>query len=225
MNRISSNIEKALWFIRNFGFRRLIYSAGMPRSGSTLLFNILRLILQKEYENQLSYGWIEDVETLPQGDIYLIKTHHLNRMGIWRAYKTFYTYRDIRDVLVSRLRKFDKDPTITMVRYYIQQDQLAKKHSDFTFQYETMAQDLPGVVSRIASELNIRIEAEEIIQRLPNPNKVNVKEGEHSKETLLHNDHVTGTVSGEWKDILSQILIDQIHKEFEWWFIKNGYEV
>jgi len=55
-----------------FSNKPLIISAGMPRSGSTLLFNILRDIMLRRWEG-LSSGWSGDIENLDKGSAYLIK--------------------------------------------------------------------------------------------------------------------------------------------------------
>ena len=221
--RVKSNIEKAGWLYRHFGFKRLIFSAGMPRSGSTLLFNMLKLILESEYEGKLQYGWVEEADEIPPADLYLIKTHHLSRMYIWRAYRSYYTFRDIRDVLVSRQKKFKNEPSIGIVRYYIRQFEVAKKNGVRMFQYEKMISAKRQILEELSYDLKLPIEPESILGQLPDPTNAGSETGWHDKDTLLHEGHVTGTKNREWEDVLPIELQKQIHSEFEWWFKKNGY--
>lgn len=202
-----------------------MYSAGMPRSGSTLLFNILKLILENKYGEKLSFGWVDDVKTIRKGDIYLIKTHGLTKMDIYRASDTFYTFRDIRDVLVSRYRMFNKEPEMGIVKYYIDQDIFAKKHASMVFKYDTLVNEQRDSIIQIASRLNVQVNPDNILTQLPDPANKNGNEDYHSPDTLLHKNHVTGTKRGEWQHILPQKLINQIHSEFGWWFKENGYDL
>lgn len=93
----------------------LILSAGMPRSGSTLLFNILRVILSERWSDQLSAGWEGYILQLPEGKAYLVKTHNINRFYKFRAKHAFYTYRDVRVAAVSNMRKFNLTPTVGII--------------------------------------------------------------------------------------------------------------
>lgn len=225
MQSILNNLKKVSWHAKYFGLNKLIYSAGMPRSGSTLLYNIIRLILSSKYSDKLSHGWIEEVNEIPKGEVYLIKTHHLNRMMTWRAFKTFYTFRDIRDVLVSRQKMFKKEPSIEIVRFYIQQDQIAKKYADKVFSYDLLTNETIKVTNEISESLQISVKSDQILKLLPNPASVSTLKSGHSKQTLLHKNHVTGTKKLEWKDVLSDNLIRQIHNEYDWWFLENGYKI
>ncbi|MCB0508971.1 MAG: hypothetical protein KDD21_11800 [Bacteroidetes bacterium] len=90
---------------------RYYFSAGMIRSGSTLLYNILRIILQMKYNGNISCGWIDDYDKLEKNRRYLIKTHSINRKLVFGAEHIFYTYRDIRECLLSFKIRFGTEPT------------------------------------------------------------------------------------------------------------------
>jgi len=112
----------------------LIVSAGMPRSGSTLLFNILREILVIKWKTRLSSGWEGDFISIPKGSAYLIKTHTLSHFYRWRARYCFYTYRDVRVAAVSVLRKFGQQITLESIRSMIRQYEIAKKNMQPDYQ-------------------------------------------------------------------------------------------
>lgn len=205
--------------------QRIIYSAGVPRSGSTLLFNILRITLEHAYKDKLATFWIEDLERKSCKKINLIKTHHLNKIDMMRSYCTFYSYRDIRDVLVSRLRKFGKEPTIEIVRYHINMHQLVKEMGCYTVRYESMIADIERTIRSVVNELKLEIDPLIIKSQLPDPSANKAPEEGHDEKTLFHKGHITGTKQREWEKILSKELQDQIHREFEWWFKENGYTI
>ena len=119
----------------------LIVSAGMPRSGSTLLFNILREILVTKWDSRLVSGSEKDFMSLPKGSAYLIKTHVLSQCYRWRAEYSFFTYRDVRVAAVSSLRKFGHPITLAGIRSKIRQYKTAKKTCNLIIQYEELVKD------------------------------------------------------------------------------------
>ena len=120
------------------GTKPLIVSAGMPRSGSTLLFNILREILSIRWPDQVSAGWHGDIFELPEGSIYLVKTHNLDQYYRFRAEHIFYSYRDVRVAAISSMKKFNVNPSICKIRNDIKEYLVAKKFSDHIIKYEDL---------------------------------------------------------------------------------------
>ncbi|MFW6272671.1 MAG: hypothetical protein ACOC2U_02685, partial [bacterium] len=106
-------------------------------------------------------------------------------MDIYRAAHTFYTFRDIRDVLVSRYRMFNKEPEMGIVKYYIEQDVFAKKNADLVLKYEDMLLEVEETVNLIANILKVDVSAKEIIAQLPDSKNEKGKDNYHSPDTLL----------------------------------------
>ncbi|MFW5721455.1 MAG: hypothetical protein ACOCWW_03655 [Bacteroidota bacterium] len=225
IDRLQNNIRYSINYFKQFRFKPIVISAGMPRSGSTLLFNCLRLLFLEKYGSKLSSGWIEETESFPNATIYLIKTHHLNKIDLLRAKHTFYTYRDLRDAMVSKYRMFGTVPSIENVRYTVNQYNLAKSKADLIFKYEDFVNDKNKMIDQLSEILGISVDSSTILKSLPNPGRQNKINSLHDKETLLHEKHVTGTQKGEWKSILPKTLIDDINQEFGWWFKENGYDL
>jgi len=216
---VKTNID----FYKRIGLSKLIISDGMPRSGSTLIFNIIKLILLSDKCYKVSYGWIKDLHTLDRGNIYLIKTQGIDWWKVLRAHKVFYSYRDIRNILISRYRMFGKKPSIEMVRKYIQHFKYMESKADLMLRYEDIVNDLYDTVKRIAKYLEINVVINDILNELPSASD---HQGfNYSKETLLHPNHRTGTVDGEWRTLLPSTLQNQINTEFDWWFKANNYPI
>jgi len=222
--RHQSSFAENLQFYRRLGLARLIIADGMQRSGSTLLFNMVRLILLSDERSKLTSGWIKDFATLPPGNVFLLKCHGVDAWKIRRAALLFYTYRDIRDALVSKFRKFNQAPSIEMVRKWVVQFDTARKHADLMIRYEDMVGDVHGTVEKVAKSLRISVPTETITRELPSSFEDDNSGDRYSKTTLLHKDHITGTHSGEWRQVLDKDLQRQIDAEFGWWFSENGYE-
>ncbi len=70
--------------------KQLILSAGMPRSGSTWLYNAMRIMLKSDIGIDLGAGWIQDIEKFKDHDTILLKLHsyipHLASKATFVAY-------------------------------------------------------------------------------------------------------------------------------------------
>ncbi len=190
---------------------KIIFSDGMPRSGSTLLFNIIHQVLLSDPDCRLSSGWVSWGRHLPKAPIYLLKSHGLYPIDAWRAWRIAYSYRDPRDALVSAQRKFGQVPSILTVRKWVRDFAFAKKNADLMVQYEGLIEDIPGTVSLIADLLERPVDVQKVIDTLPSDGKVPDAPDEI---TLLYANHRTGTAKGEWRTILSPELQLQIKTEF-----------
>lgn len=213
---------------------KLIITAGMPRSGSTLLFNMVRLAVlaepKSQKEERLSSGWISEILEMPDASAYLVKTHRLSRLMTMKSNSIFYSYRDVRDALVSNYRKFDKSPSIEIVREWIRQYSIAKSKSVKMLKYEDMIKDLRSQIIEISNTLSKELSDETINSLVYELNSMADRssldgEKRFSSDTLLHKNHITGTRSGEWQTLFDKELINDIHKEFDWWFSENQYPI
>ncbi len=87
----------------------IVFIAGMPRSGSMWVYNVTRALIR-------SCGKIPVPENMPPDDesrinnafkiqlgdneVYIIKTHKVLKPGL-PGVKIIYTYRDVRDAMLS----------------------------------------------------------------------------------------------------------------------------
>ena len=81
---------------------RLILSAGMPRSGSTWLYNAVRLLINSSFglKNNFSCGWIGDWNDIPKKDVMLIKIHDFDEQIV-------NNHIDSTDIIVYTYKKCD----------------------------------------------------------------------------------------------------------------------
>jgi hypothetical protein len=202
--------------------RPLVASAGMPRSGSTLLFNILREILATKWNSRLSSGWEGDFLSMPTGSAYLIKTHRLSRLYHLRAKYCFYTYRDVRVAAVSDLRKFGRQISLESVREVINQYEIAKKLCNRIIKYEEFIKDPIPFINDLAHILGINVDPN-IIHKKTFALEQPAPGTGYSKVSLLHSGHCTETKDHEWRQLIDKNLQMKINKEFAWWFNECGY--
>jgi len=208
----------------------IILSSGMPRSGSTWLYNAARLILlnSQKTHDLVSFGWIGDLDSIPKKKIMLIKIHSYDISWVKKSQIILYSYRDIRDALASAKRKFEQQPSIERADAYILQYKQWKNEADFIMRYESMLNDPLGTLEKLASTLNIKdVKLTEILTEINSLSyqSTGIKNEAYNMENLLHKGHITNGSHGSWKGYLDDVLVKQIEDKFRDWFIENKYEI
>ena len=193
----------------------------MPRSGSTLIFNALRLLLESDPDCKLQSAWVREARDLPRANTYLIKTHGMNVIDAWRASKIIYSYRDPRVALVSLCRKFDVQPTAEFIRNWLRDFAFAEERADLLIRYELMITDLSAIVSALADVVGIKTDTEQLVTKLTEVMGPGITA---DKKTLLHDNHVTGTRDDDWRAFFSEDMKEEIAREFGPWLERHGYE-
>lgn len=202
---------------------QVILTNGMPRSGSTWLYNALRHILSEVTpKNIFLYGWHEDIKERRQ--VNLIKAHGINQTLLQEATQIFYSYRDIRDVLASRKRMWGMDPTMEVARSLFVECEFFEKASNYVMRYEDFIANPMAILKDLvryfdADELDI-----EAIQVMLQAEKKPASDGKpYNKEELYHRGHVTNGQHMTFQGVVSDKLIEQIEDSFGSWFIDHGY--
>ena len=205
----------------------IILSAGMPRSGSTWLFNAARLLLQQN--GDLGSGWIGDWARLPRRPSMLLKVHDHDPFLARHARVILYSYRDIRDALASSKRKFQTEPTLELARHWLASDQQWRARAAFTLRYESMIADPVQAVAELAQALRLPHVNPELIQRqLMEVDYQPLRAtgpAEYDGETLLHPGHISDGRHGTWNQWLSPMLTRQLEVECGEWLTNNDYPV
>lgn len=234
-----------------------IFCCGMQRSGSTLQFQITaRLVEEAGLGKRVEWVRAEQFPELRQKYAddpgWKVFKHHLctgemaaefyrqNAMGV-------YSFRDLRDVFVSNMRK-----------YSLSFDQLWDggflSQSLFHYQrwttlprvlvskYEDMVADLPGEVERIAAHLGIpcdRQRCEQIAweytlerqrERIEDAKRSGrLRQGIakvlYDPYTNLHTNHIHAGEIGGWPGILSAAQVALIENQARDWLVAHGYEL
>lgn len=192
----------------------------MPRSGSTLIFNALRLLLSANPDCDLQSGWVRSARSMPRANCYLIKTHGMNAIDAWRASNIVYSYRDPRVALVSLCRKFGAEPSIDHIRGWMHSFEFAERRSDVLVRYETMRDDLPATVERLAKLLDVNTDLDKVVDDLIGTRGTS---SAVDSVTLLHGEHKSGTQDHEWRTVLPSELNAQVADEFGPWLERHGY--
>jgi hypothetical protein len=208
--------------LRKFGLGEVVLAAGMRRSGSTLLFNILRLCLEQDRPHRVASGWIDSLQRDRLATTYLAKCHKVPRLLAWRSSHIFYTYRDVRTVLVSLERKFGWEPTLDRCDKLIREDVRARRYADRRYSYEQVVENTRHVIEDVAAVLRLNPDVAEVERQLPAARVDGTGFGADAT-TMLHGGHATGTSSTDWHTVLPRDLRNEIAHRYSWWFCDSGY--
>ena len=206
-----------------------ILCAGMHRSGSTWLFNAIRLIYICNNDSVYSYFFSEyDPKEGQNASIHVAKTHQFNDVLTTRDYDyIFTTCRDLRDLAASAVRKGMIDnrtrPIIKFLRKVLSEEYDAWScYSDMEIVYEEMMENDIEIIKKIAQFLNIDVDPASVsraVNSLPFP-----KKGEdYFRDTQLHYQHITSSTPDSYKLTLSKRTIRIIETKFSTWLFNHRY--
>lgn len=152
----------------------LIVCNGMMRSGSTLQYNLVRLLISQN-RNGIAHGFFEakDLDTnliekwANSNKIHLLKTHDLHpsiselALGGTNHVMILYIYRDIRDIAMSAMRVFKYE---TKASLYVSLDvaidtdiKIRKLDCAIIERYEDFVINTHDAVSRYADLLGLNV--------------------------------------------------------------------
>lgn len=209
-------------------FRRTILLAGMPRSASTLLFNMTRVLLEQEYGTRVGAYWVGEIPVLAflKSDVVLVKVHKFDQRLLVGRPEIIYSFRDVRDALASEQRMFDLLPTARRADMLIDTDKQWRDVSPLTFKYESLIADHVGAVKRLAGYLSVQagdpaaVAAE--VSDLHRAADVR-SDQRHDARSLFHRDHVTDGTPGSWRTQLDPQVVDHVRTKHLGWLMAHGY--
>lgn len=207
--------------------RRLILSAGMQRSGSTWLFNALRLIMLRAGVKDVGSGWVGDYQTFEHHDTVIVKLHSFDAGAVNAASLVVYSYRDVRDAVASLKRAFNEEPHVDVARALIRQDREWRRHASFVMRYEDLIESPEPIVAALAAHVGVEgVDTGELAAELAGLSyqASRARHGVYDLDNLLHPGHVTDGRHGSWGDALSPELVHEIEQSCAGWLSENGYQ-
>jgi FkbM family methyltransferase len=230
-----------------------IFCCGAKRSGSTLQFNIASEIVELKNKGSRQEHCVpgqfpalyKDVASIPGFKVF--KTHELTAEMLEIIEKkegvALYTFRDIRDVVVSNLKKGWIEHTQPAIEKYVEEYVayhnriLAVSQLGIQFRkYESFYNNLENEIGFVASCLGIPLnkkEIHEIAEKLSPSNVTNQGDGEmteqgkfrFNKKTLLHENHIQGRVPDQYLKDLTENEILSIEKIAYKYLEENNYKL
>lgn len=233
-----------------------IFCCGGQRSGSTLQFNLVcELVERLQIGQRIEYVKPEDFPNIKAeysnyNGYKIFKSHILtetikaellkgNALGV-------YSYRDIRDVVVSLMKKnnvsfnINKTKEITeryLAHYY---QWMEVKEYLYIAQYENFYNNLEVEIDTVAHFLNLEVpyklkkelaeflnidNQKELIASSSDENLTKVDNNQFNKKYLLHTNHIYSGGVNQWKTQLSAHQLVQVEIVAYNWLLLHGYEV
>jgi Sulfotransferase domain len=226
----------------------------MPRSGSTLQFQLTAHLVEHAGLGT-RVEWVK-AEAFPQ-----LRETYAERGG-WKVFKTHvctaavraefeaenakgvYVFRDIRDVVVSRMRKRDEPFARLWERKFVDLvltgfDRWTSLPAVLVSRYDEMVADVAGEVERIATHLGIAVgrdECEKVASEYTVARqRERIRDAEaggrlqrsahahYDPVSNLHVDHIRSGQSGEWKSVLAREELAMVEDRAKQWLAANGY--
>lgn len=204
---------------------RLILVAGLNRSGSTWLYNCIRLILQTQYDNVYSC-WVKDYIASDPAPVHLIKIHKPDEELVKHTGEIYTSRRDIWEIVGSMMRMGWLD--FADIFSYL--DWITASVHPFWFKNAKMEIDYSEIhqatrllIEKIGRSLGIYIDvlqSQEICDQL---NQLRPSD-KYDHTTQLHPNHISPN-KPDYKEQLGAEKIDQITDRYQDWLKRFGYEV
>jgi hypothetical protein len=204
-------VWRVVWIDTNLAMKpTLILAAGVPRSGSTWLFNAIRCLLEESLVD-LHAAWISDWNPQHPAPNHLVKVHSPEDAG-FDADFVFTTNRRTEDCLASLVRMgwLRNDPAEVNVvwRTHEKLQSYWKSRSSLEISYDDIMNEPCGALHQIAEKLCINIVPSRLMRIADE--LVHMEEpmgGKYDPKTLLHPGHRRHTSSAgpSPEEILSMV--------------------
>lgn len=221
----------------------MIAVCGMSRSGTTLAWQIAWNLTKNfgwerlEYTNT-PFSKVRD----SQGKNVVLKTYritglndHADRISTDSSDKLLVCYRDVRDVVASRISKNRLLPENRTPQYAAELAQINlnmitffENHDNKTLlKYEDCYADIPAHVERIATIIGMPNDPT-IADEVSIPRQIErCREALQTNRSvdLIEQFHITNINPSAWKTVLTPDEVDAIMQVAGEWLLANGYEV
>lgn len=202
--------------------------AGMPRAGSTWLYNVLRFChINAGLRTYADY--VDRYDPDVPADVHVVKIHPYDSTLLANSRLVFTVYRDIRDVIASLVRRelvLNDARAVAERTKRILNDQYApwEPYSDCEVCYETMASDKPAAICRILQVLGIdNVDPQEVHR---DDDKMRYMAlAQRDRTTQLWPNHFTDGRANSFRDTLDDECIDAIEKVGKQWLTSRGYQL
>lgn len=208
--------------------------ATIPRTGSTLLFNICRLLFEQAYgKNNVYSAWFQSHELHLEKENNIIKIHAIpSHMQKW-SNKIITSVRDIRCVIASYAefnKKFNSNAPEQMKKIcddYLSIYNSVKSKAHYTMKYEEYFENKEKIISEIIETLEINHKKIKIDRLLHDLDIIKNKKYDSVDiaETQMHPNHISKKTNLPIQERLSPEQIRYIESRCVRYLYENGYKI
>lgn len=210
-----------------------ILVAGYPRSGSTRLYNIIRLILlQKHSFDEMYCCWYDYFDEAKAKKINIVKLHYYEEKWLGWADLIFTTKRDLRYVAASCLefnarrgRVYGDEVLLDFLNSVMAMYEGWGLHSTYQLVYENCEKNLLREIFNLSQILGIEnTNCEQIMTDLAAIRKKSIdSDVPFDWNTLMNRHHVSDKNSLHYSQRLSANQTKLINDIYGGWLKENGY--
>ncbi len=223
-----------------------ILICGMPRSGSTLVFNIVRDLYGIENDENRYFKNIYNYnKLLLVSSDKIFKTHiydeYIRKRIISGKTKAIFTYRDIRDVTVSLHQRGWLDDTSLFCKrrmkrisynsllYAAIPQVLSLRYEEFFYNAEQLVRGLKDfleieVDDKLIDEIISKYSRDNVSERLNNIEFNAKAKDEYNISTGFHKNHIYDSEIGKWENYFSIEYRKQLSNDWDLFLDKFGYK-
>ncbi len=202
---------------------RLILVAGLNRSGSTWLYNCVRLLLQSKYD--VYACWVKDYDPSNPKGVHVVKLHAPDDKLNLHTDEIYTSRRDIREIAGSMMRmgwlSHDK------VQEYL--DWLTSFVHPFWFNCSRMEIDYSEIksgkrllVEKIGHSLGIHLDAKQA-QMICIQLEALHPGTSFDAITQLHPNHISSRIMEDYTELLGKKLMNEIAVRYRDWLVRFDY--
>jgi hypothetical protein len=173
--------------------KKYILVVGCYRSGTTALFNLVRLVLKHTGKDYDGYFW--GGKTMSNKEYQLVKTHTYSKAFAKKAYKIFIAYRKLSEIKksMSALKNVgDRYANAANLEYLETAQGFAKQwlaEADYIQHFDTLVNMPLLIIGDIYEELNIKYDTKQAMKILKEFRSLKAPKKGHNEETLLTETH------------------------------------
>ncbi len=202
---------------------RLVLCAGIPRSGSTWVYNAARLLLQREAA--VHGAWVERWDEHDPAPVHLVKLHEPDEALADRADVILTSRRDLRDIAASALQRgwTSEADAVSFLERVVRLHAWWCSRSSWELAYEMLLEDPVAAVRELAGVLGADPGAAPAVRGEIDALREPAASAGWDERTLLHPEHLADGRAGYYRQVLPPALIDEINARFATWLQAHGY--
>lgn len=209
----------------------LVVCAGIPRSGSTWLYNAARLLLTATTGDSAAvHGtWIEHYEPSNSARFHVVKVHEPDEALAWRAKTILTSRRDLRDIAASAWKRgwvADEASTLAFLDTVAAQHAFWKARAAFEMVYERMRTDPRAELAAVATAMGLSPDAsclDGVMREIESLGHDESSEEQFNPANLLHKKHIMDGRVGYHAETLPADLLRTINSRFADWLRAHDY--
>jgi hypothetical protein len=211
----------------------LVLCAGIPRSGSTWLYNAARLLLTLTLPppaGESVYGaWVERYDASNTAPVHVVKVHEPDESLAWRARVALTSRRDLRDIAASAWKRGwvgDDASTLAFLDSVVRQHAFWQPRCAFEMVYERMRRDPAAELRLVAAALGLT-PGEDALQAVAQDVEAlghdDASDQPFDASNLLHKRHIMDGRVGYHAQTLPADLLKSIQSRHAGWLAAHGY--